>query len=119
MYRNIFATVLKNEFIHEVKVFELANIKQQKKRDIQNEKRRVKNSQVKSSIRTAAKKVVRVTDVKDNKDTAVIEETYKSFIKMIDTAASKGIIKKSTAARKKSRLARKVNSAVTSLNKTA
>ncbi len=97
----------------------MANIKQQKKRDITNEKRRVKNSQVKSTIRTAAKKVGKVAEMKDNKDAAVIQESYKAFIKIIDTAASKGIIKKSTAARKKSRLARKVNSAVAAINKTA
>jgi len=97
----------------------LANIKQQKKRDITNEKRRVKNSQVKSTIRTAAKKVGKVAEMKDNKDAAVIQESYKAFIKIIDTAASKGIIKKSTAARKKSRLARKVNSAVAAINKPA
>jgi small subunit ribosomal protein S20 len=97
----------------------LANIKQQKKRDITNEKKRVKNSQVKSTIRTAAKKVGKVTEMKDNKDAAVIQDSYKAFIKIIDTAASKGVIKKSTAARKKSRLARKVNSAVAAINKTA
>ena len=97
----------------------MANIKQQKKRDLTNEKRRVKNSQVKSTIRTAAKKVGKVAEMKDNKDAAVIQESYKAFIKIIDTAASKGVIKKSTAARKKSRMARKVNSAVAAINKTA
>ena len=101
---------------------ELANIKQQKKRNLQNEKRRIKNSSVKSSIRTAAKKVVKATDLKDvkeTKSTEQIQESYKIFVKIIDTAAGKGIIKKSTAARKKSRLAKKVNSAVATLNKTA
>ena len=102
-----------------MKVIELANIKQQKKRDLQNEKRRVKNSQVKSSIRTAEKKVGKASGSKDSADTAAIQDSYKSFVKIIDTAASKGIIKKSTAARKKSRLARKVNSSISSLNKTA
>lgn len=97
----------------------MANIKQQKKRDITNKKRRAKNSQVKSSIRTAIKRVSKATEVKENKDAAVIQESYKSFMKIIDTATSKGIIKKSTASRKKSRLARKVNSAVAALNKTA
>lgn len=97
----------------------MANIKQQKKRDITNEKKRVKNSQVKSTIRTAAKKVGKVAEMKDNKDAAVIQDSYKAFIKIIDTAASKGVIKKSTAARKKSRMARKVNSAVAAINKTA
>jgi small subunit ribosomal protein S20 len=98
-----------------VKVFKLANIKQQKKRNIQNEKRRVKNSQTKSSIRTAAKKVNKITEAKDNQDVAVIQETYRLFVKTIDTAASKGIVKKRTADRKKSRLAKKVNSAVAAL----
>ncbi len=90
----------------------MANIKQQKKRNRQNEKRRIKNSQVKSSIRTATKKVIKAIEAKDGKDAAVIEENYKTFIKEIDTAAGKGIFKKSTAARKKSRLAKKVNSAL-------
>ena len=100
----------------------LANIKQQKKRNLQNEKRRIKNSGVKSSIRTAAKKVIKATDLKDvkeTKNTEQIQESFKVFIKIIDTAAGKGIIKKSTAARKKSRLAKKVNTAIASLNKTA
>lgn len=97
----------------------MANIKQQKKRDITNEKKRVKNSQVKSTIRTAAKKLGKVAEMKDNKDAAVIQDSYKAFIKIIDTAASKGVIKKSTAARKKSRMARKVNSGVAAINKTA
>ena len=101
---------------------DLANIKQQKKRNLQNEKRRKKNSSVKSTIRTVAKKVVKATDLKDVKEvknTEMIQESFKIFVKIIDTAAGKGIIKKSTAARKKSRLAKKVNSAIESLNKTA
>ena len=98
-----------------MKVLKLANIKQQKKRNIQNEKQRVRNSQVKSSIRTAAKKVNKITESKDNQDVVVIQETYRLFVKTIDTAASKGIVKKRTADRKKSRLAKKVNSAVATL----
>jgi len=97
----------------------LANIKQQKKRNRQNEKRRVKNSQVKSSIRTAGKKVVKTLESKDIKDPVQIQEYYAAFIKTIDTAAGKGIIKKNTAARKKSRLAKKVNAAIASLKETA
>jgi len=93
----------------------LANIKQQKKRNIQNEKSRVRNSQTKSSIRTAAKKVNKITESKDTQDAVVIQETYRLFVKTIDTAASKGIVKKKTADRKKSRLAKKVNTAVAAL----
>ena len=94
----------------------MANIKQQKKRNIQNEKNRTRNTTVKSSIRTAAKKIVKAIDSKEATNAAQLQESLKNFIKTIDTAAGKGIIKKSTAARKKSRLARKVNAAVASTN---
>lgn len=94
----------------------MANIKQQKKRNIQNERNRVKNSQVKSTIRTAAKKIVKSIESKEAKDAAALQEAYKNFVKIIDTAAGKGIIKKTTAARKKSRLAKKVNAVVASIN---
>ena len=97
----------------------MANIKQQKKRNRQNEKRRVKNSQVKSTIRTAAKKIVKTIDSKEGKDLDKIQEYFLNFTKTIDTAAGKGIIKKNTAARKKSRLAKKVNAALASLKETA
>ncbi len=96
----------------------MANIKQQKKRNLQNERDREKNSQVKSYIRTEVKKVLKSVDTKELKDESIITTTYKNFVKAIDTAVSKGIIKKETAARKKSRLAKKVNSAVAA-NKTA
>ena len=92
----------------------MANIKQQKKRNIQNERNRERNIQAKSSIRTAAKKVLKSVDAKENKDATTIVEIYRKFVKTIDTAAGKGIIKKETAARKKSRLAKKVNAAVAS-----
>lgn len=90
----------------------MANIKQQKKRNIQNERNRERNSQTKSSIRTAVKKVLKTVETKENKDETTILDTFKNFVKTIDTAAGKGIIKKETAARKKSRLAKKVNAAV-------
>ncbi|OHD21813.1 MAG: 30S ribosomal protein S20 [Spirochaetes bacterium GWB1_59_5] len=76
------------------------------KRHKQDEKRRVQNKKVKSSVRTAAKRVVTAAHAKD-KDLAV--STLKDMIKQIDTAAGKGIIKKNTAARKKSRMQRLVN----------
>lgn len=94
----------------------MANIKQQKKRNIQNERDRSRNSQVKSSIRTAAKKIVKSLESKEAIDSAAIQDAYLNFVKTIDTAAGKGIIKKTTAARKKSRLAKKVNSAIAAIN---
>ncbi|MDX9957333.1 MAG: 30S ribosomal protein S20 [Clostridia bacterium] len=76
------------------------------KRHKQDEKRRISNKRVKSSVRTAAKKVVTAAH---SKDKAAAESTLKDMIKQIDTAARKGIIKKNTAARKKSRMQRLVN----------
>lgn len=105
--------------LQRIEGIDLANIKQQRKRNRQNEKRRVKNSQVKSTIRTAAKKVIKTLESKESKDPVQLQEFYASFIKTIDTAAGKGIIKKNTAARKKSRLAKKVNAALASLKETA
>jgi small subunit ribosomal protein S20 len=76
------------------------------KRQKQNEKRRIRNKQAKSSVRTAAKKVVIAAH---GKDKVAAEAALLDMIKQIDTAAGKGIIKKNTAARKKSRMQRMVN----------
>ena len=87
----------------------MANTASQLKRIKQNEKQRQANSQVKSSIRTANKKVIKLTDSKDEKDFSQINKCYVEFVKLIDTASRKGIIHKNTAGRKKSRLAKKIN----------
>ncbi len=80
--------------------------KSAEKRHRQDEKRRLRNKMAKSSIRTAAKKVVASVHEKD-KGTA--EAALLSMIKQIDSAARKGIVKKNTAARKKSRMQRLLN----------
>jgi small subunit ribosomal protein S20 len=85
----------------------LANLKSQVKRNKQNEKRRERNIAIKSSIRTSAKKVVKAVDEKTAAD--ALKKTYLSFVRTIDKAASSGIVHKKTAARKKSRLAKRVN----------
>jgi small subunit ribosomal protein S20 len=77
------------------------------KRQRQNEKRRVTNKKAKSTIRTAAKKVLVAAQ---GKDKAGADAALLAMIKEIDTAARKGIVKKNTAARKKSRMQRLVNS---------
>lgn len=89
----------------------MANIQSQKKRNRQNEKRRLRNSQVKSSIRTAYKKVV--TGLEDSSaDADQVQEAYRKFVRTIDTAARKGIVHRNKASRKKSRLARRVNASI-------
>ena len=81
--------------------------KSAEKRNRQNEKLRASNKMVKSSIRTAAKKVVAAAE---GKDKANAEAALHTMMSEIDTAARKGIVKKNAAARKKSRMQRLVNS---------
>jgi small subunit ribosomal protein S20 len=77
------------------------------KRHRQSEERRLRNKAAKSAVRTSAKKFVALAR---QKDTAAAEAALKDMIKKIDTAAGKGIIKKNTASRKKSRMQRLFNS---------
>ena len=77
------------------------------KRHRQSEERRLKNKAVKSSVRTSAKKFQALA-LKKNVGEAEI--ALRDMIKKIDTAAQKGIIKKNSAARKKSRMQKLYNS---------
>jgi small subunit ribosomal protein S20 len=70
------------------------------KRHRRSEERRLRNKSVKSSVRTSVKKFISLAQKKD----PGAEEALKEMIKKLDTAAGKGIIKKNTAARKKSRM---------------
>ena len=88
----------------------MANIKSQEKRIRQNEKRRQKNSQVKSSVRTSIKNLINTLEGKKGTESANAQDLYKKFVKIIDNAVGKGIVHKNTAARKKSRLAKRINS---------
>lgn len=68
--------------------------------------RRAKNSAVKSQIRTATRKTVEAVEA------GAVEDAKKALVQatsVIDKAASKGILHKNTAARKKSNLTAKVN----------
>ena len=76
------------------------------KRQRQDEKRHLRNKGVKSSIRTAAKKV---TTAVEKKDAEAAKAALVAMISEIDSAARKGIVKKNTAARKKSRMQKYVN----------
>jgi small subunit ribosomal protein S20 len=71
------------------------------KRQRQNVSRRMRNRSVKSSCRTAIKAFE--TALK-NKDRAVAEEKLKLTVKLLDTAAGKGVFHKNMVARKKSRM---------------
>jgi len=83
----------------------MANIKSQIKRNLQNEKRRVRNKGVRSELKTRTANAVRAAGGDDS------PEALRLAVKRIDQAASKGVIHKNTAARRKSRLMRRVNRA--------
>jgi small subunit ribosomal protein S20 len=84
----------------------MANIKSQIKRNRQNEKARTRNKAVRSEMKTRIKQTL--TAVEESSEDAV--ETYRIAQKRIDEAVSKGVMHKNTAARRKARLARKINS---------
>jgi len=86
---------------------ELANIKSQIKRNKQNQKRRMRNRVYRGTARTYVRKAEAAIKVGDAQ--ASQEEVLKA-IKALDKAASKGVIHKNNAARRKSRLVKKLNS---------
>jgi small subunit ribosomal protein S20 len=84
----------------------MANIKSQIKRNKQNETRRERNKGVKSALKTSTKKV-QTAIVEGDADAAVARQ--REAARALDKAASKGVLHKRTAARKKNRLAKQVN----------
>ena len=86
----------------------MPNIKSAIKRVSVIEKKTLRNNMIKSGYRTAVRKFEEAIEAGDvtNAETLFVEATKK-----IDMACSKGVIVKNTAARKKSRLAKKLNAA--------
>lgn len=72
----------------------------------QSETRRQRNHAVKSALRTQMKKVVSALDKKDAK---TAKDQLSAAYKMIDRAVSKGVLHRNSGARKKARLAARVN----------
>ena len=77
-----------------------------KKRIRQNLKRRARNRWRKGRIKTSEKDFLEA--VHDG-DLSKAEETYRAITKTLDQVADKGTIHKNAAARKKSRLAKRLN----------
>ncbi|WP_166238413.1 30S ribosomal protein S20 [Paenibacillus turpanensis] len=84
----------------------MPNIKSAIKRAKTSEKKRLLNATQKSALRTSVKSVVTAIT---NNDAAQAAESYKLAMKKLDKAVTKGLIHKNAAARKKSRLAKKIN----------
>ncbi|MDD3381946.1 MAG: 30S ribosomal protein S20 [Bacilli bacterium] len=84
----------------------MANIKQQAKRNLTNEKKRLANAAFKSSVKTAIKIVETAVAAKDQK---AAQEAYNFAAKKLDKALAKGIFYKNHVSRVKSRLAKSIN----------
>lgn len=83
----------------------MANIKSAKKRIKVNQKKAANNKRRNTALKTAIKKAnAAIENNAENKD-----ELINDAIKKIDQAASKNLIHKNCAARKKSNLAKKAN----------
>ncbi|MEI2815953.1 MAG: 30S ribosomal protein S20 [Microthrixaceae bacterium] len=82
----------------------MANIKSQIKRNKQNEKARLRNKAVRSNLKTR----VRSAEVAAAAGADEAEATLRTAISTIDRAATKGVIHANAAARKKSRLVRRL-----------
>ena len=84
----------------------MPNIKSAIKRVNLIEKKTLQNNMVKSAYKTAVKTFEAAAEAGDKKKA---EETFKKAVKAIDQACTKGVIKPNTASRKKSNLAKKLN----------
>lgn len=84
----------------------MANIKQQKKRDITNNKKRLLNASFNSSLKTAVKAFEAAVEAGDK---AKATEAYSFVCKKLDKAITKGVHHKNYVARQKSRLAAHLN----------
>ena len=85
----------------------MANIKSQIKRNKTNEKARLRNKAVKSSLKTAIRRFRAAADAGD-RDAATTE--LRTASRALDKAVSKGVIHKNQAANKKSAMSQRAAS---------
>jgi len=84
----------------------MANIRSQIKRNRQNEVRRRRNQATRSELKTRAKAALAAAE---SGDPAATTAALRQAQRRLDTAAAKGVVHPRTAARRKSRLAKRVN----------
>ena len=83
----------------------MANIKSQMKRNRQTEKRQARNKSIRSELKTSERTTIQAAESGDaERADALLRETQKR----IDMAVTKGVLHANTAARRKSRLTRRV-----------
>lgn len=85
----------------------MANIKSQIKRNRQNEVRRLRNKDVKSELKTAVR---RFREAADAGDADAAGTAMRKASKLLDKAASKGVVHTNQAANRKAAMARRTNS---------
>ena len=83
----------------------MANIKQQKKRVLIQERQRTENLRYRSTIKTLTK---RLEAAVSGGDAEQIASEHRELVRTIDLATTRGALHRNTAARKKSRAARLV-----------
>jgi small subunit ribosomal protein S20 len=83
----------------------MANIKSQIKRNRTNEGRRLRNKAIKAELKTRIKSAVRIAEAHDESALDAIQIAQKK----LDKAAERGVIHPTQAARRKSRLMKRVN----------
>lgn len=81
----------------------MANIKSQKKRILTNEKARLRNKAVKSSLRTATRRFKEAVAAGKPEEA---KEAAKAATRALDKAASKGVIHANQAANRKSSISK-------------
>ena len=87
----------------------MPNIKSAKKRVKVIEKKTLRNNMIKSGCKTAIRKFEEAVQAGNLDEAKVL---FSEATKKIDQACAKGVIVKNTAARKKSNLSKKLNSAM-------
>ena len=94
----------------------MANIKSQKKRNITNEKARMRNRAVKSELKTATRRVREAVEANNG------AEAYAAAMaacRLMDKAVTKGVIHKNQAANRKSGIMALANTIVTDEDRAA
>ncbi len=84
----------------------MANIKSAQKRIKVTEAKTLRNRMIKSALKTAIKKFEASVNANNAEEA---KSTFTGAVKALDMAVSKGVVHKNMAARKKSRLAAKLN----------
>ena len=87
----------------------MANLESAKKRNKQNERNHLRNRARKSRVKTETR---RFLDALHQGDLTAAREQLRVVVKKLDQTAAKGTLHANTAARRKSRLTRKLNEAL-------